>query len=214
MNNKYAVGDKVVYNGVVYTVVDFRIPQKNHEALVYDLAECDGDGEMLDVREFDISPYTTDKETKTMSKFKITEILEWDICRSEIEGDCSHTGENYNIALGHAEEMRDELEELGGEGLPFVCEAKDADEALAKYNEEHYCGEYVQAAKADIVELRRFVVSLQVDTRIEVDVYAEDAKEAGELAKNADFEMKDLEYIESHVVNAYDPGNDTLTDLC
>lgn len=149
-----------------------------------------------------------------MSKFKITEILEWDICRSEIEGDCSHTGENYNIELCHAEEMRDELEESGGAGLPFICEAKDADEALEKYNEEHYCGEYVQAAKADIVELRRFVVSLQVDTRIEVEVYADSAEEAGKLAKDADFEMKDLEFIESHVVNAYDMENDTLTDLC
>ena len=61
---------------------------------------------------------------------------------------------------------------------------------------------------------RRFVVSLQVDTRIEVEVYADSAEEAGELAKDADFEMKDLEFIESHVVNAYDPENDTLTDLC
>lgn len=149
-----------------------------------------------------------------MSKFKITEILEWDICRSEIEGDCSHTGENYNIELGHAEEMRDELKESGGAGLPFVCEAEDADEALAKYNEEHYCGEYVQAVKADIVELRKFVVSLQVDTRIEVEVFAEDAKEAGELAESADFDMKDLEFIESHLVNAYDVESNKLIDLC
>ena len=149
-----------------------------------------------------------------MSKFKITEITEWDICRSEIEGDCSHTGENYNIALGHAEEMRDELEESGGAGLPFVCEAEDADEALAKYNEEHYCGEYVQAAKADIVELRKFSVSLQVDTRIEVEVFAEDADGAGHLAKTADWDMKDLEFIESHLVNAYDVENKKLIDLC
>lgn len=149
-----------------------------------------------------------------MSKFKITEILEWDICRSEIEGDCSHTGDNYNIELGHAEEKRDELKESGGAGLPFICEAKDADEALEKYNEENYCGEYVQAAKADIVELRRFVVSLQVDTRIEVEVYADSAEEAGQLAKDADFEMKDLEYIESHMVSAYDVENNKLIDLC
>lgn len=214
MNNKYAVGDKVVYNGVVYTVVDFRIPQKNYEELVYDLAECNGDGEMVDVKEFDIIPYTTDMDTKATRKFKITEITEWDICQSEIAGDCSHTGENFNIELGYAEEKRDELKEEGGAGLPFICEAKDADEALAKYNEKHYCGEYVQAAKADIVELRKFVVSLQVDTRIEVEVYADSAEEAGELAEDADFEMKDLEFIECHVVNAYDPENDTLTDLC
>lgn len=109
-----------------------------------------------------------------MSKFKITEITEWEIDRIAIEGDCSHNGENYNMALGHAEEMRDELEESGGVGLPFVCEAEDEDEALAKYNEEHYCGEYVQAAKADIVELRRFTVSLQVDPKKDGGVYKDE----------------------------------------
>ena len=61
---------------------------------------------------------------------------------------------------------------------------------------------------------RRFVVSLQVDTRIEVEVYADSPEEAGELAKSEDFDMKDLEFIESHLVNAYDPEKDTLTDLC
>lgn len=149
-----------------------------------------------------------------MSKFKITEITEWDICRSEIAGDCSHTGENYNLELGHAEEMRDKLKESGGAGLPFICEAKDADDALAKYNDKHYCGEYVQAAKADIVELRKFVVSLQVDTRIEVEVFAENALEAGRQASDEPFEMKDLEFIESHMVNAYDVENNKLIDLC
>lgn len=60
---------------------------------------------------------------------------------------------------------------------------------------------------------RRFMVSLQVDTRIEVEVYADSAEEAGKLAKDADFEMKDLEFIESHLVNAYDVENNKLTDL-
>lgn len=148
-----------------------------------------------------------------MSKFKITEILEWDICRSEIEGDCSHTGENYNIALGHAEERRDELEESGGTGLPFICEAKDADEALEKYNEEHYCGEYVQAAKADIVELRKFVVSLQLDCRVDIEVMAESAKEAAREAELEDIDWSKVELIETHPVNAYDVENNKLTDL-
>ena len=149
-----------------------------------------------------------------MSKFKITEILEWDICRSEIEGDCSHTGENYNIELGHAEEMRDKLEESGGAGLPFISEAKDADEALAKYNEEHYCGEYVQAAKADIVELRKFSVSLQLDCRVDIEVMAESAKEAGREAELEDIDWSKVELIETHPVNAYDVENNKLIDLC
>lgn len=126
MNNQYAVGDKVMYKGIAYTVVDFRIPKKKHEELVYDLAECDGDGEMLDVREFDISPFTTDKG---------------------------------------------------------------------------------KSAK------RKFTVSLQVDGRIDIDVWAENAEEAGRLAEEADFDMKDVECIDTHLVNAYDHENDTLTDL-
>lgn len=85
--------------------------------------------------------------------YQITDILEWDICRSEIAADCSHTGENYSIALGEAEEMCAELRMNGGEGLPFVCEAEDEEDALAQYNEQFYCGEYVQAAKAEIEEL-------------------------------------------------------------
>lgn len=133
MNNKYAVGDKVMYKGIAYTVVDFRIPEKKHEELVYDLAECDGDGEMLDVREFDISPFTTDKME-------------------------------------------------GGE---------------------------IQEEKKQ----RKFTVSLQVDGRVDIDVWAENAEEAGRLAEEADFDMKDVECIDTHLVNAYDHENDTLTDL-
>lgn len=149
-----------------------------------------------------------------MKHYKIIDITEWDVKRNEIAGVCSHTGDNYNIALGEAEEKIEELKTQGGEGLPFVCEAEDEEDALNKYNEKYYGEEDYQASEAEIVEVRRFVVSLQVDTRIEVEVYADSAEEAGELAKSADWEMKDLEYIESHVVNAYDHENDTLTDLC
>lgn len=81
--------------------------------------------------------------------FKIYDITEWDICRSQIENDAQHMGENYHILLGEAEEKRDWLETEGGDGLPYVCEADDIDEALEKYNEEFYCGEYVQAVEAD-----------------------------------------------------------------
>lgn len=85
--------------------------------------------------------------------FKILDITEWDICRSEIAADCAHNGENYNIALGEAEERLTWLEMEGGDGLPYVCEAEDIDEAIAKYNENFQCGEYVQAVKADFEEI-------------------------------------------------------------
>lgn len=149
-----------------------------------------------------------------MKHYKIIDITEWDVKRNEIAGVCSHTGDNYNIALGEAEEKIEELKTQGGEGLPFVCEAEDEEDALNKYNEKYYGEEDYQASEAEIVEVRRFVVSLQVDTRIEVEVFAENALEAGRQASDAPFEMKDLEFIESHMVSAYDVENNKLIDLC
>ena len=74
MKNKYTIGDKVMYKGVVYEVVDFRVLDKMYGGLVYDIAECDGDGEMLDVREIDITPFPIDNGTKaeegTIQKIK------------------------------------------------------------------------------------------------------------------------------------------------
>lgn len=148
-----------------------------------------------------------------MSKFKITEITEWEVNRPLIQADADHGGEDYDMAYGNASQVKSMLYTTGGKDLPFVCEAENEDEALEKYAEK-YADEVVVPIEAVITPLRRFVVSLQVDTRIEVEVYADSAEEAGELAKSADWEMKDLEYIESHVVNAYDHENDTLTDLC
>ena len=147
-----------------------------------------------------------------MSKFKITEITEWEVNRPIVQSIADHSGD-YNTAYADACQSRDLLYTVGGRDLPFECEAETQEEALAKYAEK-YANEVVVPTEAVITPLRRFVVSLQVDTRIEVEVYADSAEEAGKLAKDADFEMKDLEFIESHVVNAYDPENDTLTDLC
>jgi len=147
-----------------------------------------------------------------MSKFKITEITEWEVNRPLIQAYADHGGENYGMAYAHASQVKSMLYTTGGTDLPFVCEAENEDEALAKYAEK-YANEEVVPTKADITPLRKFVVSLQVDTRIDVEVYADSAEEAGKLAEDADFEMKDLEYIEGHVVSAYDPENNELTDI-
>lgn len=148
-----------------------------------------------------------------MSKFKITEITEWDVNRPIVQGNADHGGEDYNMAYASACAVRDEMLKIGGKDLPFECEAESQDEALAKYAEK-YAYDVVIPIDATFAPTRKFTVSLQVDTRIEVEVYADSAEEAGELAKSADWEMKDLEYVESHVVNAYDHESDTLTDLC
>lgn len=147
-----------------------------------------------------------------MSRFKITEIKEWEVNRPLIQAYADHGGENYDMAYGNASQVKSTLYTTGGKDLPFVCEAENEDEALEKYAEK-YANEVVVPTEAVITPLRRFVVSLQVDTRIDVEVYADSAEEAGKLAEDADFEMKDLEFLESHVVNAYDPENNTLTDL-
>lgn len=148
-----------------------------------------------------------------MNRYRIDEITDWDVNRPLVQANADHGGEDYNAAYAEACSVRDEMLKVGGRDLPFECDAENEDEALAKYAEK-YADELVVPTDAIITQLHKFAVSLQVDTRIEVEVYADSAEEAGELAKSADWEMKDLEYIESHVVNAYDHENDTLTDLC
>ena len=146
-----------------------------------------------------------------MSKFKITEITEWEINERAVQSQADH-GDNFHEAMQDAHKALLAEQAFGGIDLPFVTDAESADEALAKYAEK-YADKLILPTKAEIKELRRFEVSLQVDTRLNVEVYAEDAQEAGKLAESADFDMKDLEFVESHVVNAYDPENDKITDL-
>lgn len=147
-----------------------------------------------------------------MKHYKITDITEWDVDRAMIEGDSSHTGANYNILLGEAEEKIEALNTEGGAGLPFFCEASDKEEALDKYNEAHYRDEYVKAAVADITEVRKFNVTVQVECQTDVEVYAEDADEAAEIVREKPLPIDKLtEVLDSHVVFAYDVDNDKMT---
>ena len=147
-----------------------------------------------------------------MKHYKITEITEWDVNHPFIQADADHGGVDYHVALGEAHSAVKSEMAFGGIDLPFECEAESEEDALAKYAEK-YADELVIPTKAEIKELHKFTVSLQVDTRIDIDVYAENAKEAAWEAENANFDMKDLEYIESHPVNAYDHETDKLIDL-
>lgn len=145
-----------------------------------------------------------------MKHYKITDITEWDVDRAMIEGDSSHTGENYNILLGEAEEKVEKLKEQGGAGLPFVCEAEDEDEALDKYNEAHYRDEYVKAAVADITELHKYNVTVQVDCQADVEVYAEDEDEAAEKARDMPLTMdKITDVLDSHLLYVHDEEKGT-----
>ena len=156
-------------------------------------------------------------------RFRILEITEWDINRPLVQANADHNGD-YNAEYFDACKEREFCEQNGGENLPWEVVAETKEDALEKYREKFYTSQFKLAIPVDAdmegwkiqeeKKHRKFTVSLQVDTRIEVEVYADSAEEAGELAKDADFEMKDLEFIESHLVNAYDVENDKLIDLC
>ena len=147
-----------------------------------------------------------------MSKFKITEITEWEVNRPIVQAYADHGGEDYEMAYAHASQVKSMLYTTGGKDLPFVCEAENEDEALEKYAEK-YANEVVIPVKADIQNLRRFVVSLQLDCRVDIEVMAESAKEAARQAELEDIDWSKVELIETHPVNAYDVENNKLTDL-
>ena len=63
-------------------------------------------------------------------------------------------------------------------------------------------------------ELRNYVVSMQVDCRVDVVVYATDEDDLRAEANRADYDMKDLDVIETHLVNATDVVTNEVTDLC
>lgn len=147
-----------------------------------------------------------------MSKFKITEITEWDVNRPIVQAIADHSGD-YNTAYADACQSRDLLYTVGGRDIPFECEAESEDEALAKYAEK-YANEVVVPTEAVITKTRRFSVSLQLDCRIDIEVMAESAKEAGREAELKDIDWSKVELIETHQVYAYDVENGKLTDLC
>jgi len=61
---------------------------------------------------------------------------------------------------------------------------------------------------------RKFVVSMAVDGRVDVEVEANNVTEAFELAKEAFMEadFSKMETVDSHPVNAYDVTAETYTD--
>ena len=59
-----------------------------------------------------------------------------------------------------------------------------------------------------------FIVSMGVDGRLDIEVYAKDAEDAFEKAKYAfsEADLSDIELVDAVPVNAYDRETDTLTD--
>lgn len=152
-------------------------------------------------------------EKKETKKFRITEITEWDINRPLVQSNADHNGEGYNACLAAARDVVDAMNEgMGGMALPFECEAESEEAALAQYADKYYSLELAIPVEA-VIE-HRFIVSLQVDTRVDVEVWAQDANEAGACAMVADLDGLPMDYIDAHAVNATDCISGDFTDLC
>ena len=149
-----------------------------------------------------------------MSKiFRISEITDWEEDTQMMHGDASHEGWRDVQQLLEEERVK-KIDNNGWEGLPFFCEAEDEEEAIDKYNAKFCECEYIKAIEADCEEVRKFRVSLQVDCRVDVEVFATDAEDAGVRSAGAVYEKNDLEIIDEHTVNATDVETGELTDLC
>lgn len=146
-------------------------------------------------------------------KFKITEITAWEANRPIVRANADHNGEDYNSALGEAQEVAREALNVGaGVNLPFICDAKDEKDALAQYVEKFYLTELAIPVEA-VIE-HQFTVSLSVDARVDVTVWAQDFHEASACAVIEDFDPKNLKYIRIQSVNGTDEVTGEFKDLC
>lgn len=149
-----------------------------------------------------------------MSKwFRINEITDWEEDTQMMDGDASHEG--WRAVQRLLEEEREKkIDNSEWNGLPFVCEAETEEEAIDKYNDEVCDGEYIKALAADCEEVHKFTVSLQVDCRVDVEVFATDFEEVKDNASYTSFDKNDLDIIEIHAVNGTDEVTGEFRDLC
>jgi hypothetical protein len=67
-------------------------------------------------------------------------------------GDASHEGDRAVQRLLEAERDK-KIDEGNWDGLPFVCEAEDIEEAIEKYNDAHCEYDYIKATDCDWEEV-------------------------------------------------------------
>ena len=86
-----------------------------------------------------------------MKKWTILDITDWYEDTQMEAGDLSHMSEGDVMRAKLAEYER-KLEDGVWPGLPFTCEATDADDAIQKYNDK-FCGyDYYKAVDADFAD--------------------------------------------------------------
>lgn len=146
-------------------------------------------------------------------KFKITEITAWDVNRRMVQATADHSDAPYDDILAEARrEARRALSTGAGVNLPIICNATDENDALANYAEKFYSNALIVPVEA-VIE-HQFTVSLQVDCRVDVTVWAQDFQEAGACAVIADIKDLPKDYIETHAVNGTDEVTGEFKDLC
>jgi hypothetical protein len=86
-----------------------------------------------------------------MKKWTILDITDWYEDTQMEAGDASHMGEG-DVMRAKLDEYERKIE--GGEwpGLPFTCEARDADDAIQKYNDKFCDYDYYKATDADFAD--------------------------------------------------------------
>ena len=85
-----------------------------------------------------------------MKKFCITEIVGWHEDSWLIDGDASHEGyDSVEECVLEERKLKDRFEDNYPGILPFVCNAKDIDEAIEKLNAKHFEYDYLKVWDVD-----------------------------------------------------------------
>jgi len=85
-------------------------------------------------------------------KIKIIAITEWWEDHQQILGDASHEGDREVESLVEEEKVK-KIDENKADGLPFVCEAEDVEDALQQYNDTVCEYDYLKAIECDWEEV-------------------------------------------------------------
>jgi hypothetical protein len=96
-------------------------------------------------------------------KIKITDITDWEEDTQMMDGDASHEGDRAVQRLLEEERVK-KIDEGEWDGLPFVCDAEDIEEAIEKYNDAYCEYNYIKATDCDWEEVAEFNVVLEKDS--------------------------------------------------
>ena len=85
-------------------------------------------------------------------KIKIIEIIEWEEDSRLIAGDASRNGDRAVERLVEEEKIK-KIDNGIAEGLPFICDAEDEDDALEQYNNAICEYDYLKASACEFEKI-------------------------------------------------------------